>query len=98
MSVKIDRVLLSQEDRESPWSKDLEAAALAALELSGRRLGIGLDAAPLLESIGPEKAFYDRIGQRPHNLVAVAIASENRVIINRRRFLASSSRPGGLAW
>ncbi|MBI1785441.1 hypothetical protein HYR69_09890 [Candidatus Sumerlaeota bacterium] len=47
-----------------------------------------LDAPPLIESLMPEEAFYKALGEKPHHLIAVAIPSENRVIINRSQFFA----------
>lgn len=85
-------VRLSAEDEDSVWAEELRADSMAALQRAEDRLGLAIDRPPLIESIGPEESFYEAIGHRPHNLVAVARAHENRVIINRQVYLRQTTR------
>lgn len=84
------KVLLSPEDRAGAWGADLEAEAVRALALAGERLGLSLDSPPTIRSLWPESEFYDALGREPHSLVAVALAGENLVLVNRSVFLATS--------
>lgn len=82
------KVRLSEEDRAGSWGPELERAAIEALTYVEAKLEVELDAPPAIESIQPESAFYDALGRRPHRLVAVAMAGENRVVINRQKYIA----------
>ncbi len=84
------RLLLSEEDESGFWREDLRGDALFALDRAEARLGVALDQPPRVQSISPEEKFYKTIGQRPHHLLAVAMAPQNLVLINRERFSSMS--------
>lgn len=86
------RVQLSESDAKGNWADVLLSAAEAALLEAEAALGLKLVKIPLVESIAPEPAFYEALGRRPHNLAAVAIAHENRIVINRAAWIAMSRR------
>lgn len=90
MEVQSAKIQLGPEDEAGAWADELREDALDALSVTQERLGLEIDQPPLLRSVFPERAFYDALGERPHNLVAVAMAGENRILINRRRFLSDS--------
>lgn len=81
------RVQIDPEERDAPWGETLASQASEALVFTEARLGVALDAPPRVRSIAPETAFYAALGRRPHRIVAVALASENRVLINRAKYL-----------
>ncbi len=81
---------LSTADTEGSWGADLASLAADALRFTEVRLGVKLDTPPRIESLMPPDAFYKALGQKPHQIAAVAIAGENRVIINRSEYLAMS--------
>jgi hypothetical protein len=82
-------ILLASVDAGAPWGKTLREAARQARIETEQRLGIPLDAPPLVESAAPERVFYERLERSPHNIIAAAMAHENQILINRDRFLAA---------
>jgi hypothetical protein len=80
-------VILDTKDRQASWGADLAALAGEALDTAETRMGVALSDPPRIRSIAPESAFYDALGRQPHRIVAVAQAEENRVVINRARYL-----------
>lgn len=80
-------VQLHPGDRDAPWGPGLAALAAEALDIAEKRMGVALDEPPLIQTIAPEAAFYAALGRRPHRIVAVAQAHENRVLINRVKYL-----------
>ena len=90
MAVENEKIRLGPEDEAGDWADELREDGLQALSVTQERLGLEIDRPPLLQSVYPERAFYDALGERPHNLVAVAMAGENRILINRRRFMLDS--------
>lgn len=85
-------IRLSPDDANKPWAKDLIEASSFALEETERELGLSLDQPPSVEVLHPEEAFFERLGQRPHNIVAVALPHQNKIIINLRRFAEGGGR------
>ena len=85
-------IRLSQQDAEGAWGEALADSAKAALARAEARLGLALDASPLVTSLAPESAFYASLGQRPHHLAAVARASQNAIVINRAVFAGMDRR------
>lgn len=83
---------LSPEDASGVWREELERAAREGLARAEERLGLPLDAPPTIRSIAGVEAFHRALGRRPHNLVAVAVAAENLVLVNRSAFLATGGR------
>ena len=92
MPLLSEQIELSTEDVRGPWAAELRRVCEFGLKRAQERLGLELDAKARVESIAPEDAFYRLLGSRPHNIAAVAIAHENRVVVNRQVFLASSRR------
>jgi len=84
-------VRLSDEDQRGPWGELLAREAARSLSRAEERLGLKLDAAPFVVSIAPVSAFYEALGRRPHDLAAVALPGQNRVIINRTVYLRSTA-------
>lgn len=80
-------IQLHPDDQNTPWGPGLAELAAEALDTAESRMGVALDSPPLIRSIAPEAAFYAELGRRPHRIVAVAQAHENRVIINRVKYL-----------
>lgn len=80
--------ILAEEDRRGPWGNDLLEAIREARGRAEERLGLTLDAPPVVRSIAPESAFYAELGRLPHHLVAVAQSGENFILINRPVFLS----------
>lgn len=83
-------VQLHSEDSNAPWGPDLATLAAEALDAAETRMGVALDGPPIIQTIAPEAAFYAELGRRPHRIVAVARAHENRVVINRVKYLPMS--------
>lgn len=81
---------LHPDDLAAPWGPTLASQASEALDIAELRLGVALDAPPLIRTIAPESAFYAYLGRRPHRIVAVARAAGNEVIINRGQYLIVS--------
>jgi hypothetical protein len=85
-------IRISAEDASKAWAPDLLALAAAARAAAESRLGLTLEEAPLVEVHTPESAFYSRLGRKPHNVIAVAFAHDNRIVINLQRYIEGGVR------